>query len=73
MEGVVGDSRKDFFMARTYHKIDTCDKADSVVLLLDAGVTREQIMRWFQISDRTLRWYLKQGGGQIRSVALGSD
>ena len=51
-------------MARTYHKTDTCDKADSVVILLDAGVTREQIMSWFQISDRTLRWYLKLGAGK---------
>lgn len=49
-------------MARTYYKIDTCDKADSICILLDAGVTREQIMCWFQISDRTLRWYLKLRG-----------
>ena len=47
---------------RTYHKIYTCDKAVAVIILLDAGVTREQVPRWFGLSDRTLRWYLKQGG-----------
>lgn len=47
---------------RKSHKIETIDKAECVVLLLDYGATREQIMRWFSISDRTLRNYLKIRG-----------
>ena len=43
---------------RTYHKIDTCDKADALAHLIQLGCTREQLCRWFGISDRTLRWYL---------------
>lgn len=58
---------------RKTYKIETVDKAECVVLCLDHGATRAQVMDWFGICERTVTTYLRIMGksnpvGRPRSV-----
>ena len=62
LDGAIAEVIEETKMPRKYHTIDTCDKAEVIAhLIKDYGVPREQVLRWFGISERTLRWYLKLG------------